>query len=178
MKLHHVEIENFRAIDLLSLPVHKQVNVLYGDNAHGKTSVLRAIAVGLGSIPRILPGVSGIDFRDNDHRARAPMRVELTTRKGITWRRRRYYRGGRSAATNELQAFLSKIVSADEEGAEPVDLPIVAYYDTDRAVFDVPRREAAAGRDFPVTARWKGRWRLGQISGSSSTGFTSEKMKS
>ena len=149
MKLHHVEIENFRAIDLLSLPVHKQVNVLYGDNAHGKTSVLRAIAVGLGSIPRILPGVSGIDFRDNDHRARAPMRVELTTRKGITWRRRRYYRGGRSAATNELQAFLSKIVSADEEGAEPVDLPIVAYYDTDRAVFDVPRRRSRSRKGFP-----------------------------
>ncbi len=148
MKLDQVEIENFRAINLLALPIHKHVTVLYGDNAHGKTSVLRAIAVGLGSIPRLLPGVSGIDFRGNDHRAMRPMRVELTTRQGITWRRRRNYGGDRTAATKELQALISKITAADREGDEPLNLPIVAYYDTDRAVFDVPRRRSPSRKEF------------------------------
>ena len=148
MKLDHVEIENFRAIHMLKLPLHKRVTVLYGDNAHGKTSVLRAIAVGLGSIPRLLPGVSGIDFRENDHREMRPMRVELTTREGITWRRRRYYGGDRRAATTELQAVISKITAADREGDEPQNLPIVAYYDTDRAVFDVPRRRSRSRKAY------------------------------
>ena len=148
MKLDHVEIENFRAINLLTLPLHKHVTVLYGDNAHGKTSVLRAIAVGLGSIPRLLPGVSGIDFRENDHRAMRPMRVELTARQGLTWRRRRYYGGDRTAATKELQALISQITAADRDGDEPLNLPIVTYYDTDRAVFDVPRRRSRSRKGF------------------------------
>ena len=49
MKLKFVEIENYRAIDELQLPIHPSLTVLHGDNAHGKTSVLSAIAVGLGN---------------------------------------------------------------------------------------------------------------------------------
>ena len=56
MKLKSVEIENFRAIDELRLPLHPTLTVLHGDNAHGKTSVLSAIAVGLASIRRSCPG--------------------------------------------------------------------------------------------------------------------------
>ena len=150
MKLKQVEIENFRAISMLSLPLDSDLTVLYGKNADGKTSVLSAIAVGLGSIPRLLPDVSGIDFRANDLRGRGPMRVRLTTRQGIAWNRQRYSEGKRTAATKELQDFLSSIVEADrDEGSKPVDLPIVAYYDTDRAVFDVPRRRSRSRKAFP-----------------------------
>ena len=47
MKLAHIEIENFRAIPLLEIPLNDELTVLHGDNADGKTSVLSAIAVGL-----------------------------------------------------------------------------------------------------------------------------------
>ncbi len=157
MKLKHVEIENFRAISMLSLPLDNDLTVLYGKNADGKTSVLSAIAVGLGSIPRLLPDVSGIDFRANDLRGKGPMRVHLTTREGITWRRQRYSDRNRTAATKELQDFLSKIVEADrDESSVPLDLPIVAYYDTDRAVFDVPQRRRRSRKAFPRYAALNG----------------------
>ena len=61
MKLARVEIENYRAIRKLNLPLHPGLTVFYGDNGHGKTSVLSAIATGLGGIPMFLPGVSSID---------------------------------------------------------------------------------------------------------------------
>ena len=48
MKLKSVEIENYRAIEKLSLSLDPSLTVLYGDNGYGKTSVLSAIAVGLG----------------------------------------------------------------------------------------------------------------------------------
>ena len=157
MKLRQVEIENFRAISMLSLPLDNDLTVLYGKNADGKTSVLSAIAVGLGSIPRLLPNVSGIDFRTNDLRGKGPMRVHLTTREGITWRRHRYSGGNRTAATKELQDFLSTIVEADrDESSLPVNLPIVAYYDTDRAVFDVPQRRSRSRKALPRYAALKG----------------------
>ena len=43
-----------------------------------------------------------------------------------------------------------KLVRADWEANPPVDLPIVAFYDTDRAVLDVPER---IGRAKPATFR-------------------------
>ena len=65
MKLKSVEIENYWAIDELRLPLHPSLTVLHGDNAHGKTSVLSAIALGLGRISALLPNVSGIGFLYN-----------------------------------------------------------------------------------------------------------------
>ena len=157
MKLKQVEIENFRAISMLTLPLDEDLTVLYGKNADGKTSVLSAIAVGLGSIPRLLPDVSGIDFRANDLRGKGPMRVHLTTRQGITWRRQRYSDSNRTAATKGLQDFLSTIVEADrDESSLPVNLPIVAYYDTDRAVFNVPQRRSSSRKAIPRYAALNG----------------------
>ena len=65
MKLESVEIENYRAVDQLRLSLHPTLTVLYGDNAHGKTSVLSAIAVGLGAILAELPEVRSVGFRDD-----------------------------------------------------------------------------------------------------------------
>ena len=50
MKLDAVEIENYRAIEKLRLPLDPSLTVLHGGNTCGKTSVLSAIAVGLSSI--------------------------------------------------------------------------------------------------------------------------------
>ena len=48
MKLASVEIESYRAIDRLDLPLDPQMTVLFGPNGCGKTSVLTAIAMALG----------------------------------------------------------------------------------------------------------------------------------
>ena len=156
MKLEHVEIENFRVIPRLELTLGSDLTVFYGANADGKTSVLSAIAGGLGSIPRLLPGVNGIDFRNNDLRGAGPLKVALTTRQGLTWFRRRNYQGNRTAATKELQDFLTKITEADREGHPPENLPIIAYYNTDRAVFEVPQRRSRRGQVFPRYAALDG----------------------
>ena len=59
MKLERVEIENYRAVERLELALDPDLTVFHGGNGHGKTSVLSAIAVGLGAIPLHLPDVSG-----------------------------------------------------------------------------------------------------------------------
>ena len=139
MKLERVEIENYRAIEKLDLPLNSSLTVLHGGNAHGKTSVLSAIATGLGSIPRLLPDVSSIGFRKTDRRGLQQLRVALTTVDGVAWERR--ILGPRTkAAGRGLKDAMDAIVDADREETEPLDLPIVAFYDTDRAVFDKPQR--------------------------------------
>ena len=161
MKLKRVEIENYRAIDELQLPIHPSLTVLHGDNAHGKTSVLSAIAVGLGKIPTMLPGVSGINVRKRDQRVNhRPMRVDLTTTEGVGWRRGTAESSGRTPferlgfrrvaiVERTLREEIDAIVNAEREGHEPKDLPIVAFYDTERAVSDRLLLRRGFGKSFP-----------------------------
>ena len=161
MKLERVEIENYRAIEELNLTLDPDLTVLHGANGHGKTSVLGAIAAGLGSIPRLLPQVSGVGFLKTDRRGQRPLRVMLRTHDRIEWERRvlgpqktsRIWRlikrrSLKEAKRRSLKEAMEAIVAADREEAEPLDLPIVAFYDTDRAVFDVPHRRRNFKTEF------------------------------
>ena len=147
MKLARVEIENYRAIQKLDLRLDSRLTVLHGDNGHGKTSVLSAIATGLGSIPKILKDVSSIEFRKSDRRGLQPLRVRLTTVDGMTWDQ---CMGGpeESDALGKLKDVLNAVLNADWGETKPLDLPIVAFYDTDRAVFDPPQRRTGFRTEF------------------------------
>ena len=159
MKLKAVEIENCRAVEKLTLSLDPQLTVLHGANAHGKTSVLSAVAVGLGAIPTRLPGVSGINFRKTDLREGAQsVRVTLTPIDGHAWRRIRTKQGRALAGVRGLEWLreqTGKLVDADGEGP-PIDLPLVAFYDTDRVVFDSPQRRRGFKKEFPRFAALEG----------------------
>ena len=156
MKLACVRIRNYRAIRRLALRMDPSLTVFHGDNAHGKTSVLSAIAVGLGSIPTSLPDVSGISFLKTDRRRwQSVVEVKLTTTEGIEWRRAMGARR-KVAVLKQLRRTIDEIVEADREGAPPLDLPIITFYDTDRAVFDPPRRRRGFKTEFPRYAALEG----------------------
>lgn len=61
MYLKKVSIKNFKAIAEMELELQKGVNLLIGDNGAGKTSVLDAVAVGLGGY---LSGVTGVSAKN------------------------------------------------------------------------------------------------------------------
>ncbi|WP_044408426.1 ATP-binding protein [Thiomicrospira microaerophila] len=82
MKLSHVTLENFRAIEQLSLELGQRLTLLLGENGTGKTSVIDAISVGLGAAVTFLPNVSGISFKKNDPRI-FENRTAPYTRKGF-----------------------------------------------------------------------------------------------
>ena len=154
MKLRSVEIENYRAIKHLKLSLDQRLTVFHGDNAHGKTSVLNAIAVGLGVIPTLLPKVSGIGFLSTDRRRSARfVRVMLDTTDGVIWDRQEGQ--APSHGVRSLREKIGNIISADEEGRE-ADLPIFAFYDADRARFDVPQRRSGFDRELPRYAALSG----------------------
>ena len=57
MYLKKVSIKNFKAIAEMELEFQRGVNLLIGDNGAGKTSVLDAVAIGLGGY---LAGITGV----------------------------------------------------------------------------------------------------------------------
>ena len=161
MKLKSVEIENYRAIEKLRLPLGPSLTVLHGGNTCGKTSVLSAIAVALGVIPDLLPGVSGIDFLETDLRVgESFVQIDLTAADGLSWKRERCLDEDEDLEASEtttrgldaLKDTVSEIVRADREANPPVELPVVAFYDTDRAVLDIPEGWRGSGGDIPPYA--------------------------
>lgn len=147
MKLKRVVIENYRAISHLELHLHEQMNVFFGSNARGKTSVLSAVAVGLGSILRLLPGVSSVGFRAMDRRGRRQTRVSLEADDGTRWERSL----GLPPLPGRLDALrqrLDPVLASEEFGRRTWDLPVLAFYDTERSVADSPQRRGAP-RVFP-----------------------------
>ena len=163
MKLKSVEIENYRAIEKLELALDPSLTVFHGDNSHGKTSVLSAIAVGLGAVPFLLPDVSGIGFLKKDRREGGEcVRVSLTTTNEITWertssyvRKRRWTLSEDTAqerprhTLRELKQWLEKTALAAWE--TPIDLPIMAFYDTERVVRGLAKRR---GRPKSAISRY------------------------
>ena len=146
MKLKSVEIDNFRAIEQLRLPLDPSLTVLHGGNTCGKTSVLSAIAVGLGVIPELLPGVSGIDFLETDLRAgESFVQVDLTTTEDDSWKRERRLGTKTDHGLDAgLRERLSEVTRADEEARSPVELPIVVFYATNRVALAPDVVEAPA----------------------------------
>ena len=143
MKLKSVEIENYRAIEKLKLSLDPSLTVLHGDNGYGKTSVLSAIAVGLGDEAMLGPFLDGpINFCEEDWREGAGNpRVSLTSMDGKVCERP----GTRSVvkrkkAEEEMSANRENLEEAlvENSHAENKDIPIGALYGTDRMVSDVP----------------------------------------
>ena len=143
MKLKSVEIENYRAIEKLKLPLDPSLTVLHGDNGYGKTSVLSAIAVGLGDEAMLGPFLDVfIYFCEEDWREGAgnPL-VSLTSMDGKACERL----GTRSVvkrkkAEEEMSVHRENLEEAlvEDSHADNNDMPICVLYGTDRTVSDVP----------------------------------------
>jgi predicted ATP-binding protein involved in virulence len=148
MKLRSVHVENFRAIESVTVPLDPALTVLHGDNAHGKTSLLAAIAVGLGVIPTALASTGGITFRKTDRRSGTrDALVRLETVDGLTWQRYESRSGylirsdpGSPPGTRTIIRWLRNLAETVERDARTT-IPVFAFYDTNRAVFDLPERK-------------------------------------
>jgi|GluameStandDraft_1065615.scaffolds.fasta_scaffold13462_2 predicted ATP-binding protein involved in virulence len=68
MYLKEVNIQNFRGIESCQLHFHDKMNLIIGENGVGKTSILEAIAVGLGGVICDLDGVSKKNLSHEDFR--------------------------------------------------------------------------------------------------------------
>ena len=142
MKLTSVKIENYRAIEKLELPLDPSLTVFHGANGCGKTSVLSAIAVGVGDMMGALLDESTIDFCEEDWREGAePPRVSVTRsdRDGEFTEERR----GAEQTDEELEKQRQFLLDRRKELAEALrtnqkEMPIVAFYDTDRTASGMP----------------------------------------
>ena len=142
MKLKSVTIENYRAIENLELPLDPTLTVLHGANGHGKTSVLSAIAVGLGASLRSFLDKLPFDLCEEDWRdgATFPWVVVKSTDGRIIGERR-----GDELADEHLEKqridhweYAHAQLDKHYNSTNKDDMPLVAFYGTDRMLSDIP----------------------------------------
>lgn len=172
--LQTVEIESFRAIRHARIELDPRVTVLFGSNAAGKTTVLDALAIGLGRIVERFPKAEGrkfaasgdirIPWQDNpdwgDRRAveKPFARIQICGQGGIAWDTIKYRSAkqdrkrapaplGNRALAEALDPLIEEVLNAPPSEAT-APLPLVAAYGTERALVEVPLRERGFLRDF------------------------------
>ncbi len=150
MHLTSLELRNFRGFPSLNLELHPRMTVLIGDNAAGKSSVLDALSVSIGSWFLGFPDVATRPIHDDEirrarhERPEGPQSVEPTYpvqistsgcvgHKRISWLRELRKSGGKTTYgdAKDIRSLAESAAAAVQEG-KPSDLPVVAYYGAGR----------------------------------------------
>ncbi len=150
MRIDKIHIQNFRGIEDLEINLHKQFNLLIGENGSGKTAILEALTVAIGSYFSGMPGVQSRHIREADIRYfktpegsyefTSTTKVEVLNAfvngKEIGWYKERNGVVGSNIMGNRspirlLSEELNKSIK-DSKRTTPIDLPVLAYYSTAR----------------------------------------------
>lgn len=158
LQLKTLELTHYRRFREFAISFEDRLTVLVGRNGSGKTSVLDAVATGLGFFLSRLPGVSGISTRKGDLHIessgskprQAPyLRLRWKTTSDLIWD----YTVPRDRTAKTLSHipdpgyrfkglydYADRYTDALNDG-DPVELPVIAYYGAGRGVFDLPQRD-------------------------------------
>ena len=153
MRIDKLTISNFKCFDSLELTFHPSFNVMLGNNGTGKTSILEALRIAMGSLylgldkyeDRIVsPSIIDDDVRLYNMEQQYPTRVTAEglmsdynntdiSELSLKWTRSLESRGGKTLykdAKDMLTA--SKSMQKSIRNNSEKIIPLVAYFSTDR----------------------------------------------
>ena len=175
MYLKKIKLHNFRCYERLEIDFHKKLTVIVGKNGSGKTSILEATAIALGTWFAGFNNITGksIDkktdpFRKafvigttDDVQPQFPVEIEACVRikesdmNDISWKRAVNTPTGTMTTkeAKELIDYAYKYQKAVSEGNTDIQLPVIAYYGTGR-LWDYHRQKKIDV--FKVSSRTNG----------------------
>ncbi|WP_377110123.1 N-6 DNA methylase [Pseudoalteromonas sp. R86517] len=136
IKVSKVKLTNYRGYKDFTVPLHESLTVLVGENGAGKTSILEAVACGLGPFLTAMPEAKGRLIRKSDIHVGIDgvadfSRISIDTNSSLSWDL--VTRGTEKSTqakigTQALSDFANQIVNTDTE------YPLIAYYGTNRTL--------------------------------------------
>ncbi|MBI4751663.1 MAG: AAA family ATPase [Acidobacteria bacterium] len=150
MILTEIEMVNYRGASALKLELNEKLNVFFGMNGAGKSTVLDAIALMLSwPASRIRhtnnPGRPISESEIMNHKSFASIEVSSNTPQGkVNWKLLKNRAG--HLASDEKSQFLKLndytrwLQTQITETSERCNLPVFVYYPVNRAVVDIPLR--------------------------------------
>lgn len=162
MRLNNVEIKNFKCFEHESIELHPKLNVLMGNNGTGKTSLLEAVRILIGTLylgfdkykeKLEMPGIINDDIRLRnisgnlepqiptivnatatvDHQFADPQNDSQQPESEISWLRAMETLGGKTTTRDAKEMQnVSKNIQEAVRRGDKVSIPLVAYFSTDR----------------------------------------------
>lgn len=141
MQLKRIHIENFKGIAEAEVKFNNKFNLIIGDNGTGKTSILEAVAVGLGGFLAGIEGINAIHFTKDEIRYeteilgegsvnfkyKTPIKVELEIDMGMeNYTFIRQKRQPNSARTTVEPRDICNLAAKLVKNPESI-LPIISY---------------------------------------------------
>lgn len=161
MKIEALKLTCFRGAVDLPLKLNNSLNVFFGVNGAGKSTVLDALALGFSwAANRIRHlGSSGRPIDEAEiTNGKSTAIIELTcqTESGLVEWKLSKSRAGHAAEDKsnfqQLSEYARFVQSRISEMSERFDLPLFAYYPVNRAVLDIPLRIREKHRFTLLTA--------------------------
>lgn len=145
MRIDKIRLKNFRCYEETEIEFHPNFNIVIGINGTGKTAVLEALTVAAGSF------FLGIDYAENRHirpedirvlstefdiNEQFPVEVEtwgVINGQEISWLRELTGPKNKTTYVKALKIKeLAKEIQTQVRAGENINLPMVAYYSTER----------------------------------------------
>jgi predicted ATP-binding protein involved in virulence len=165
MQISHLTIKNFNGFDSREINFHPRFNLLAGDNAAGKSSVLDALAVAVGSWFLGIhgfekgPGIDPEEVRVVAHRHQDSYTFEkqfisriecngVVMGQNIIWARELRREGGRTTGV-DAKSISNAARDAEKRvrAGEEITLPLICTYGTERLWFEKGHRTQKAAKD-------------------------------
>lgn len=150
MKIDNIQIKNYRKFEKMVIDFNPRMNVIIGNNGVGKTSILDALSIGIGSIflgieTNPSPGIKKEDVRfvsrkigsTIDRQPQFPVVISCAgeiVNKEISWIRQLNTKSGRTnyGDAANIKNIASDLQNSVRNGDENIILPIISYYGTGR----------------------------------------------
>lgn len=156
LKVSEVSVTNFRGYTNFKVAMHPSLSVLVGENGAGKTSILEAVACGLGPFLTAMPEAKGKLIKKTDIHVSSNgianyARIAIETTSSLSWDL--VLKGAGIAeppkiGTAALTGYATQIVDNQSE------FPLIAYYGTGRAL--TPTNTKLAINPFEKEIRGEG----------------------
>ena len=175
MYLKKIKLHNFRCYEKAEIDFHKQLTVIVGKNGSGKTSILEATAIALGTWFAGFNNIVGKSINKttdplrkayiigttDDVQQQFPVEIEASARikesdaEDINWKRTVNTPTGTMTTkeAKELIDYACEYQKAISDGNTNIQLPIIAYYGTGR-LWDYHRQKKVDV--FKVSSRTNG----------------------
>jgi predicted ATP-binding protein involved in virulence len=148
MKLASIDIQNYRGIHSLQMPLDKKLTVFSGSNGSGKTTILDAVAILLSWVTARTRSLKssgrGITEKQIQNRMNAAkISVIADTPESIHWQLVKARPGRKvdmSTDMSELKTYILELRDSITESDAQCAIPMFAYYPVNRAVLDIPLR--------------------------------------
>lgn len=148
MKISKIQIENFRAIKSYESDISDSINVYYGENGVGKSTLITAISYLLSWLTARLLNAKGngkILTDDDISQSASYCKISLTLNDGTKWmlyRQRKIIRTkSEQSDLRQLSEWTARWVNEhrDVDGSI-TELPTIGIFNVNRSVVDVPQR--------------------------------------